>query len=1491
MNFLLKYLVFPFFLFLLANNTFGQVAAFTQDTLEGCEQQTVNFTNLSTGATSYLWRFGDGNTSNSSSPNVTEIYANIGTYTVTLVAINGNLRDSISKIIHIWRNPTAIFHGTPPFQGCVPLIVSFTDISTPGDGTINTWEWDFGDGNGASIQNPTNNFSTPGSWSIYLKIEDSHGCSNWDTLNNYVNVSNPPDVAFTANSTVNCTVPFPVTFTNSTTGTAPMTYTWDFGDGGSSTLQSPSHTYTVAGVYTVKLIATDKWGCSDSLIKINYINITPVIAAFHTVPADSACPGQIVNFVNDAGTAASWNFGDVTSGTNTSNLLNPTHTYLQPGPYIITMLAAPGTLCESMIKDTIIIRNRPTVTFSISPTPHYVCSPTMPVTFTDNSPDAVSWFWNVGDNITSTLENPIITYPNEGSYTASLTIIDSHGCIGTYTDPSPITVEFPTASISWDSDSLPNHCIPFPVDFTGAGTCNPVYDSIPISGWSWNFGDGTTSTLQNPNHIYTTPGEYTITLTVTTASGCPKTTSVTIKVGSHQIPIIQNTYSLGCANDTNVHFVSLSTDSNLIDFWDWSFIANLPDSNFTVATSTDQHPTVDFHGLDSISIQLIVGYLECKDTIVDTNAFYLKGPFIGDISAIFQSCSTPLHIGFTYNHIKKANRWYWDFNDDGVYDDSSNFATPVYSYNDTVWYDFPSRGTYMVHLIAFNDITGCFYEDSIPYRVYVIDAVVSAPTPHCYNSNVITITNSKDWDHSGPTPQNSDYTVNYGDGQTTSYTTFNPFGQVYMHNYPMVNGTYNIILTMHNFLGCIDSDTTTIRIYYPVAGYTMTPDSGCAPLVVNFTDTSHSEIPYTSTWFSGGIGSTTGTTATFTYNIPSTYMTSLVVTDSIGCTSSVAGHPVFVLNIPPDFSAIDSTICLGDSIHFISNAQFSNGYIWDFGDSNTDIGLNPSHLYADTGTYTVSLLTQSTLPGCSGSEIKPSFIHIQDIFANINVIDSISTCYPFSISITNLTNSLYSPIWEWSFGDGSTGNQFQPIHTYTLPGDYWLNLTAITTPQNLYGCTSKDSIPIHVGGPYSEISYSDSSICKGESITFALVNNIGVTSFNWSFGDGGGGTTTPFTYQFNYVPPSGLTKVYLIYQSDINCQKKDSVYINIYQVMANYNYLNSITGSNDSVICQPGLLDFYNYSIGADSMIWSFGDGQTFTSTDSSIVPGTHTFYNQTNNNIDYNITLTVYNSTVGCIDSITKHYLVYPLPQLTIGDDVAICAGSTVQLNAIGGDVISWTPSNSLSNPTVHTPFATPDSSVSYQALIHDARGCSNTDSVFVFVQQVPELYHNPDTTIIIGEFVDMIANSDQTSVTYNWTPSYGLSCTTCPNPVAQPLTTTTYTVEIIDSMTCFHVTGQVTIEVKEEYSIDVPSAFTPNGDGDNDLVFVRGWGIKQLLEFKIYNRWGECIFETDDIHVGWDGTFKGTKQNIDTYAYTAKAGTYSGKVLTKNGLVNLLR
>lgn len=376
----------------------------------------------------------------------------------------------------------------------------------------------------------------------------------------------------------------------------------------------------------------------------------------------------------------------------------------------------------------------------------------------------------------------------------------------------------------------------------------------------------------------------------------------------------------------------------------------------------------------------------------------------------------------------------------------------------------------------------------------------------------------------------------------------------------------------------------------------------------------------------------------------------------------------------------------------------------------------------------------------------------------------------------------------------------------------------------------------------------------------------------------------PAQHQYNYVPSSGYFIPSLVYCSDANCCQSASDTLYVHQVMANFFFTQS-NGSTDSTACATATLEFNNQSIGANHYIWNFGNGNT----SNMATPSNQTYQNTGNTSQTFYISLTV-TSDIGCTDSIKKPFLLYPLPIIQIGQDVSICYGSSVQLSASGGNAIIWQPIHGLDNPASYTPNASPDSTTTYTATIYDTYGCSNTASVNVFVQQLPNLSYSPDTTIIIGEFVNLWSQSDQ-NVSYLWSPSTGLSCTTCPNPTAQPLTSTTYTVAISDSMGCFQVLGNIYIEVKEEYTIDVPLAFTPNGDGNNDVIYVRGWGLKQLIEFKIYNRWGQCIFETDDLQKGWDGTFQGRKQEADTYAYTVKALTYGGRILTKNGLFNLLR
>ena len=164
-------------------------------------------------------------------------------------------------------------------------------------------------------------------------------------------------------------------------------------------------------------------------------------------------------------------------------------------------------------------------------------------------------------------------------------------------------------------------------------------------------------------------------------------------------------------------------------------------------------------------------------------------------------------------------------------------------------------------------------------------------------------------------------------------------------------------------------------------------------------------------------------------------------------------------------------------------------------------------------------------------------------------------------------------------------------------------------------------------------------------------------------------------------------------------------------------------------------------------------------------------------------------------------------------------------------------------------------------------------------------------DTTIVIGQFITLPGGQGP-GFSYTWTPTTNLSCTNCSTPVYNGTVNATFIETIADNRGCFKAQSTFTIDILPEASIAVPTAFTPNGDGKNDIVFVAGWGIKSLLYFKIFNRWGELVFQSEDINVGWDGTYKGVPQNIETYVYEASVLSYiSDKPLTKKGYINLLR
>lgn len=247
----------------------------------------------------------------------------------------------------------------------------------------------------------------------------------------------------------------------------------------------------------------------------------------------------------------------------------------------------------------------------------------------------------------------------------------------------------------------------------------------------------------------------------------------------------------------------------------------------------------------------------------------------------------------------------------------------------------------------------------------------------------------------------------------------------------------------------------------------------------------------------------------------------------------------------------------------------------------------------------------------------------------------------------------------------------------------------------------------------------------------------------------------------------------------------------------------------------------------------------------------------------------------------------VHPPPNIDAGTDTVVCMGNSIQLNAIGGISYLWTPSTGLNNSTISNPVSSPPQITTYTVIASDGI-CSNSDSVTVFVNPLPTPIICNDTTITKGDVIQLNSGG---GISYTWVPGTGLSDPTIHNPIASPPTTTIYTVIIKDQNSCT-ATESVTITVKDILCGDVyvPTAFSPNGDNQNDVLYVRS-NCLSSLHFLIYDRWGEQVFETSIQSYGWDGTFRDKICNSDVYTYYLNCTLLNGSVVSKKGNITLVR
>ncbi len=427
-----------------------------------------------------------------------------------------------TNVVVVYSPPVANFAITPS-SGAVPLKVTFTDTSTSAL-PITSWAWDFGDGTTSTLQSPpVHTYSMPGMYTVKLTVTDDgpRGTNTKSAINAIsVSVHSPPVAKFSITPSTGA-APLKVTFTDASQSAVPITgWAWDFGDGTTSTLQSPPvHTYSLPGMYTVKLTVTDGNGAANTRSIANAISVfanTPPVADFISSPATGTAPLDVT--FNDLSTSSSsitswsWDFGYGAPST----LQNPVHTYISGGLYTVNLTVTDiyGARNSKSVINAVSVSPPPVAAFTVSP----ASGPApLDVTFTDTSLFAIplaNWVWDFGDGAQSSIRSPVHTYVSAGSYTVRLTVTDGYGARNTTVVLNEVSVGASAGPVAKFTLAPAGGTMPLTVTFTDISS-----SAVPITSWFWDFGDGSTSTLQNPVHTFQTAGAYPIHLTVTDENG------------------------------------------------------------------------------------------------------------------------------------------------------------------------------------------------------------------------------------------------------------------------------------------------------------------------------------------------------------------------------------------------------------------------------------------------------------------------------------------------------------------------------------------------------------------------------------------------------------------------------------------------------------------------------------------------------------------------------------------------------------------------------------------------------------------------------------------------------------------------------------------------------------------------------------------------------------------------------------------------------------
>jgi gliding motility-associated-like protein len=1018
----------------------------------------------------------------------------IGIYPVSIVVYAANAEGCgneqiIDFDLEITNPPVAGFNWV--HNGCINQAVQFNDQSTTVKPTYKWW-WDFGDpasgaANSSTLKNPVHSFSTPGTYNVRFAAITTPGCLS-DTITRQIiihplatgNISGPSSVCQNAGTPV-------ITFAG-TTGTAPFTFIYNINNGPAQTIVTstgnsvtlPVPTATL-GTFAYHLVsvkdAGGTAGCIQNQPDTVQVQVLPVptatISGTATVCQNAVSP--VVTFTGQ-NTVAPYNFTYTINGGAPQTISSTGNSVTIPAP-----TATPGSFQYNLVSVSDGNANpcgQPqagSVTITVNPLPTATIAGTTEVCLNANSP-AVT-FTGVGgivpyiftyslnggpdQTITSNGNTATIAVPTNaaGTFTYTLkSVRDAVSVLCSQSQSGSATVIVnppPTANFN---NSLPT-CVNRSLSFNDISSPNAGV----LNTWTWNFGDpgsSNTSALQNPTHIYSNPGTYTVTLSVTNDKGCisvpfPKTVTVgTLPKAGFTLPEV-------CLLDPFAQFTDTSkaVAPATITAWQWNF--GDPGSGAS-NSSTIQNAQHSYSAVGNYNVQLIASTSSgCTDTL--TQQLTVNG---GNPQAAFiqlnptSSCSSDTVSIQNKSTIASGNitklEIYWD-----------NTGQPTIFETDEV----PVFDKVYKHKYPLSNVTRAY---TVRYRAYSGGV--------CVNDRLQTVTVLATPDVIiGPIPDQCYSTqplvLNYGgqNGSVAGTETYSGPGVVFAGGWQFIPsvagiGTHTIRYKFTSTAGgCTDSTTTTVRVLDTASARFTVSVPACERSTVTFNEqsTAPTGINVTGTTWDFGDGTAlqnlgVGGTVSHVYASAGTYTVTMYNTSSTGCKSAPFSRPVVVGPIPRPAFSFPAIACLpAASVSFTNLSTIADGtessfaYLWNFGDTgsganNTSTVKDPIHIYNGTGPFNVKLQVKSGAGCFHDTTIVVNTIHPQPK-ADFS-FTAPAICIADNIGFLDRSTGGDGTIsnWQWTFGDGNGSSQQNPTHLYATASTF--NVKLYIT--NSFGCNS-----------------------------------------------------------------------------------------------------------------------------------------------------------------------------------------------------------------------------------------------------------------------------------------------------------------------------------------------------------------------------------------------------------------------------------------------------